>query len=339
MTTTAMQSKFTHLPLMALVAAGALLTGAAKRPGQRMTFEPEAGLEVTRTVEQSIVLDLDTDLSSETPDGLEVQLKISSSLEFADTFIETEAGRFNKLSRTYNTLQTNYVQYVAINGEGEEQSFDSGSELEGATVVFSWNADDEEYDRELTEGDIDDDLLMELEHDLDLAGFLPEEEVEEDDSWDIDIETFKLLLDPGREVGITAPGSEDDEEDEDEESFLDTLEGDVTATFAGLREDDDMTFAVIKVEAEVTGTESSETEIPLPDDSTLLQTEDVEYILELEGEILWSLESNMIAKASLSGDLERAVEYNITGEFQGQSVDEDSTQVFVGEISIVMTID
>ncbi len=338
MTTTAMKSKLTHLPLMVLVAAGVLLTGAAKRPGQRMTFEPEAGLEVTRTVEQEIVLDLDTDLSSETPDGLEVQLKINSSLEFADTFVETEAGRFNKLSRTYNKLQTNFVQYVAMQGEGEEQSFDSGSELEGATVVFSWNADDEEYDRELTEGDIDDDLLNELESDLDLAGFLPEEEVEEDDSWDIDIETFKLLLDPGREVGITAPGSEDDE-DEDEESFLDTLEGDVTATFGGLREDDDMTFAVINIEAEVTGTESSETDIPLPDDTTLLQTEDVEYTLELEGEILWSLENNMIAKATLSGDLERAVEFNVTGEFQGQSIDEDSTQVFVGEISIVMTIE
>ena len=68
----------------------------------------------------------------------------------------------------------------------------ASSALEGETVMFEWDEDEEAY--EVT-SDADDGLLADLRMDIDFAGFLPDGAVDEGDEWELQPDAYRKVID------------------------------------------------------------------------------------------------------------------------------------------------
>ena len=163
---------------------------------------------------------------------------------------------------------------------------------------FTWS--DEEQDYEIAfadEGEDEDALLEGLFEDMDLRAFLPEDEVSEGDSWDIDPIEFRLANSPG---GVDFVGDDEDQAEEELEDDLDeAMDGDFTGTLRGTREEGGRRVAVIGLELELET--SAEQTVDREEGEVLLE---VAATFELEGELLWDLEGGHLAGLELDGTLE-----------------------------------
>jgi hypothetical protein len=215
-------------------------------------------------------------------------------VEFTDEYVTVDGDRPTRVRRTYDALSTESREAFG-HGDSEESVNMGASELEGLSVVFTWDDDAEEYDAEFDGEEADEDLLDELDIESVLAQFLPDDEVDEGDSWEVDIDAFIELSEPGGYLAILA-------EDEDENRDITTqlgehLEGDIEATFEGLREVDGDELAVILLTLEL----ASEFEREGEEDGEPVQTYRFEF--ELEGEILWDVAAGLPRSLELEGDM------------------------------------
>ncbi|HED64607.1 MAG TPA: hypothetical protein ENJ09_03525 [Planctomycetes bacterium] len=214
-----------------------------------------------------------------------------------DEIGEAEGGQPTDFRRTFEEL----VQETSYESEDEEAEFVSGSDLEGITVRFLWDDEDETYYAELTDedDDVDADTLEWLTADMDLAGFLPEGEVEEGESWDIDARPYLSLMWPSGLVGWYDTENEEGPSEfgiEQDRLIVENLEGEGTVTFQGVEEEEGLRLALLWVELEVS-TEASGS----PRDG--LEVE-VEMERAIEGTIRWDLTHGHLYDADLETDSE-----------------------------------
>ena len=106
-------------------------------------------------------------------------MKTSHTLEVSDRYEAVGEGRPTKLKRSFDKIGTSTHVSVSNPVIGDKETdIPATSELEGVTVLFSWNDSAGEYDVAFADGaDGDEELLENLTEDLDLRGFLPDKEV------------------------------------------------------------------------------------------------------------------------------------------------------------------
>jgi len=243
---------------------------------------------------------------------MDMSFETAQTIVVVDEYGKTEDGKPLKLTRTYDEIATAVEIAMSIDMGGEtqdqDQSVESSSELEGLTVEFTWDEEEEEYVREFPDGDGDEELLEGLLEDMDLRALLPAGKVSKGDEWEIDPTDLipvlapggDLSLEMGEEIEMTmgpSPGGMDFTE-----MLGDLLEGEATATFEGIREVDGLQIAVITIVVEIDSandmTDMVADSMPdqeLPEGMEMsIDRMDIEIELEAEGTLHWDVEGGHV---------------------------------------------
>ena len=124
---------------------------------------------------------------------------------FVDRTVESADSKRTVFDREYEELSLNMsIEITPPFGEGTNEEASGESELEGATVRFTWDADDEDFASAFAEGeDGDDDLLEGLTAEFPWASYLPEEGVEADAEWNIAPEVLIQTMELGGDMSLT----------------------------------------------------------------------------------------------------------------------------------------
>lgn len=318
------------LPVLALFAMAA--------PSDTPSFHPEAGASLTKAFTQRFDFDLD-DLSivvggndlAGMIGAIEMSLSNTTTLRVEDVYDEVTAGRPAKLSRTFETLDNLTSVSVSAAGEGEDQEMPSSSELEGRTVVFTWNADEGAYDVTFAEEGGDPALLEGLEEDMDLRVLLPAGEVEKDAEWTVEIAQLRSLITPGGELSLLSEDAEEEDFAEFEEMFerfgddlSKLLEGTCKCTYKGAREVDGASIGEILVAIEIASSSdlsdmleelitklAEENDVEAPE--VTIDSADLTIDFDGEGTLLWNLAEGRVHSFELSGAANLAVDIGVTG--------------------------
>ena len=297
--------------------------------GEELAFTPEPGSTITRRFHETTALELDSmvrslDGEEQEADEFEVEVKNEREFVFVDEYRAVGEERVDQLARTYETLSSRTEVAASEGGVIDEEADVAGtSALDGATVLFTWNDDEEEFEAAFTGDDadrFDGDLLDDLATTVDLAALLPGEEIAEGESWEVDLEVFPALFRLGGDVSLLP---EIDPEDRDHEPIVmcfyfclaemtGELEGSVEATYDGEQETEDGEYAVISLELEVASTRDGlEAISELAEaleleeiDFTEMSSFEFRYSFDGEGTLWWDMEKGRAHRLILDGDVE-----------------------------------
>lgn len=327
------------MKLAVLAAAVAALSGSAPRTstdrcaGTEIRFAPAQGL----VLEKTFTTVSETDSQSEGRRSSSMTGRLERTLVVVDTYEEVDEGLVARLVRTYDEISGDSENRMTFGDRENETSATISSDVEGATVAFTWDEDEEEHVP--SSDDLDDDVLANLTFDLDLTALLPEGPVEEGDSWALDHETYETVMDAWGELpfvyetseGQTIPGTGGDGDFEPE--IDETKDGELVVTFAGTRLEDGITVAVLELEGELeterTVDASQETERgSFSSHSEVLETRTV------GGEALWDLEAGHLLSLELEVDVHAEDESVRVMRFGEEEREFETTTVREGAITI-----
>jgi hypothetical protein len=306
-----MKAKTTLLALA--IGAPALISFTI--PRDTISFAPKAGSSVAKTFVMKGEIEMD-DMSflmngedpGMTPD-MEMTTTWEQTVSVTDEYTSMADGHPKKLSRSFDSIGQEIEVSTSVDMMGSVEDSDiSGegtSELEGKTVIFAWNADDEEFTASYPEGeDGDDDLLEGLDEDMDLRVLLPDGDVSEGDEWDLDLSGLTTLLAPGGNLHLdiemdgeeASMGGPDPSMMSNLGEIMGELEGEATGTYAGTREVDGVKLAVVKIKLDINTARDMTDMIEemmgegMPEGIEMsLDRGDIELTCEGEGTLLWNV--------------------------------------------------
>ncbi len=247
----------------------------------------------------------------------------------------TEGGAPLRIVRSYETLSTGQerggeeledVKFLDTEGE---------SDLSGSSVVFTYEPDSDEWSAAYAEdAEGEEDWLDELAPRVDLAGLLDgaDDEIEVGSSWELSPSFLNDVLDPGGAVIQLADPEVDDAPEgaiqlrlpgESSIKRYDDLEGEITASFTEIVEEDDMRLAKIvvevNVEAELDVIEDLEAEADERGSAETYAEGILTRALEGKLTVLWNLGENRAEsiEGELTGSAEMDVEWSMSnGEME-----------------------
>jgi hypothetical protein len=354
---------------VAIAGAGAIALALAPLR-DALTFGPDEGVEVTKAFSTEFDLELD-DLSLFIS-GQDIGSMIGSpsiqvlggfELTFTDLYGEVVDGRPRRLERTFDELSSDSTVSFEMMGESQEDGGEASSPLEGLSVVFAWDEESESYrTRYADDSGGDDEWLEGLTEDTDLRELLPRGDVSEGDSWSFDPEILLSVLMPGGDLAWDAEGIEDADMEEFDELFdefserlleaaEELLDGEGTATYAGVRDVDGREVGAIELELEVDSSvdfadliqeliedamDEAGDEVPA-DVEVYVETAALTVEIEAEGEMLWDLASGTPHSMGMSGDFLLVLELVVSGTAEGESQDVEATIELSGVLTSGMT--
>lgn len=300
----------------ARVLGGAVLLALVAAPAETLRFAPAEGSSLVKTFTSEsqaeaaqIKITVDgQELPPEVLGEMRLAFQQKQKLVVTDRWVKTAGGRPLELDRTYDELVQTEHNVSKMPGMAEEKVEEKveTSELEGATVRFSWNSTNEAYEAAFAGEERGEELLEELEEDLDFRGFLPSEAVEVGDTWDLEGRAFRAFLSPGGILHFREEGQEEEDDDGGaSKQFTENLEGKGKATFENVREKDGRRLARIVIEAQLKSS---------AEDAGL----DAQMELDVEGQILWDLDAKRIDSLELEGDMRATMTSEQQRESGGQ---------------------
>ncbi len=287
-------------------------------------FQPHEGLVLTKTF--SMTTEVENSMSSERRSSTSTRSS-ERSLVVTDRVVAHEDERVTKLERTFDEISVETESAHDFGGQTRDSSSSADSELSDETVVFVWDEDEEEY---LVESeDADDDLLVDMKYDYDFVALLPGDDVDEGDEWEIELEDFEAMMDPWdgipleweRSDGEVVEASADREGVESE--IDESKDGEITARYAGTREVDGVTYAVIEIEGEI---ETERTvDFSREDDQTSSTShQETSETHTIEGEALWHVEGGHLHSLEIEFELSGSETMESTFRFGDREFNNES---------------
>lgn len=360
---------------IAAALCGSLLF-AFRFPAARVAFRPADGSTVQKTFETTWDLSLEdlyvVVMGEEIDPSLmgdpQVEFSYWTEVAVSDEYVSVADGRPVRLRRAFDSIAGQQVFSVSADELDEEaMEFEMTSELEGAEVLFSWDEDDEEYGVAYAgEDDRDEDLLAGVWEDMDLRGFLPDGEVSEGDSWEIGSGALAAAFLPGGDLALLPDMDALDVDDEFmtlmeefEERFQDRFqelyesifEGETTGTYEGTRDEDGVEVHVLAIEVQVDSTtdfaeivmeiiQAVAEEEGVGDEVDIdVETADVSFELEGEGELLWDAQAHRVHAFKLETEVVALVALAIAGEIDGELGEFELEVELGGEVGAAVTVE
>lgn len=296
-----------------------------------LRFTPKAGLKITRTWTNPSERDLkDMSLTlkgeSHAGKGMDMHTDFEEKLVVTDELVSVKSGRPTKIKRTFEEIESKRTEKTSSKKGENQHDEERQSDLAHTTVLFTWDAEKEEYAAAFEEKDKDEDLLSGLEADMDLTGLLPEKAVSKDAEWTIDAAAFKsAILRPGGDLSLhTEDGKDDATEKETRKKVWEALKGDVHLKFGGTREADGTSLGVIQIKAELT----SEVELDGPPDKPSLKSLNLSLSHTFEGEILWDLQKGLAHSLKIESQGTLSYVTHLEFEAGGETLDGVQEMVF-----------
>lgn len=342
-----------------LPALGASFVFTLGGAGEKLLFQPQVGSSLTKSY--TIAGEFALDEISVIVDGqdlggmlgqIEVSAKQESRIEVTDSYKAVAHGRPTEILRTFEVLSAT-MNMEMTPAQAEMPEFSSTSALEGKTVAFRWNEEQEEYERSFHESGGDEELLEGLEEDMDLRAFLPSGEVSADDVWSIELTELKSIVAPGGNLRMLPTDQEVDEEMMQKfeelfsgfgEEFGDLLEGSCTCTYKGAREEGGVRVGEIAIELEVATTLdlsefldkiiSAAIEESGAGEALAFTLETADFNLDFEGTgtLLWNLAAGRVHSFQIAGDATLDIDISVSVEAQGESHELDASLELAGSI-------
>ena len=328
----------------------------------QVTFQPEEGLSVTRafTSETQISLDDFSMSMNGQPFPMEMEMEMDMTMnlgiEVTDEFVAMSDGKPVKLRRGYDTIGSNgtfAMEMAMMPGGGDEKTIAASSELEGKTVLFTWNEDDGAYDVAYDESEGDEELLEDLEEDMDLRVLLPEGEVAEGDTWEIDVKGLASMLMPGGDVKLVPDDMEEemdmmpgmDKFGDWSDMLGDLLEGNASGEYKGTTEVDGVKVGVIAISISISSSNDMTEKIEevmdeMPDGVEDMSINHVDIELEMEGEgtLHWDLEGGLAHSFEISGTMNTIMDMGMSVSAGDQNMDIEQTMEMSGDFNSSLAI-
>ncbi len=269
-----------------------------------------------------------------------------------DTFSAVADDRVTRLSRTFRTIEGDGNFEFQAGGMTQNQSIATSSVLEGATVVFAWDEDLEDYTKTFEGDSAPDAMLLEgLEIDMDMHSLLPEGPVEEGDTWEPDLTQLYTVLMPGGNLAVLPDDMPADQQMVAEmmgdfgerimSEVEDMLGGAVVCTFEETREIGGVQIAIVSVDVDVTmaGDLSSLVDELVRAMMQGLGGMDTDFSIDSmnfdatmigEGELQWNVADNHIHAFSLAVDYDGALAFEVSFDAQAESHGVEGSLAFEG---------
>jgi len=322
----------------------------APTPGPvALVYAPAAGTTLERIFSTSFELELES--MSMSLDGEEVPAEYLDEMEgtilseetriVTDVLAEVSGGRATRLVRTFDLLASRDLRTFEA-GEEPEQSLNS-SALQGKSVVFTWNTEEDRHDVAYAEGEEGEAALLEgLEEDMDLRALLPDGEVELGSSWELDAAVYDGILLLGGDVTLLPDGEGEPEDSAArDEQLEENTDGEVRATFVELRESEGQRYAVVRLEFDVSTywdeptVEEGDLEEGIP---TMEGSWRTVLGVEATGELLWDLAGGHALSLEIEGTLTMTMKQEMRGEMEGESVESTIDMVFRGPTKTLLAL-
>jgi len=347
------------LPFAALTLFAAPLLISGEGRGTKIAFSVEPGSSITKTYETETELTLDNfdmTMNGQEPPmmpGMDMTVNGVTTFEVEDTYSKVADGRPTMLTRSFDTLtgSSEVAMELDIMGEiqNQDMSMEMSSVLEGESVEFVWNEEEEAHDVVLPDGSaLEEEDVEGLVEDMDYRVLLPEDEVDEGDEWEVPLEALHTILAPGGDTKLIPEEMEEmggfgggGEMGSSSDYFNEDVEGEFTATFDGMRKTDDGEVAVIKFTFELSNaidltdqTRESLEDSELPEGVGEMEVEhvDIEIAYEGEGELTWNLDAGHFHTFEASGDFEMLLDQGMIINAMGQEMSIEQTMEFSGSL-------
>ncbi|MEY2747403.1 MAG: hypothetical protein RL112_2445 [Planctomycetota bacterium] len=329
---------------------------AGNVPATRLVFAPAEGATLNKSFEQKTTLTLDSMQISGMPgEGpqMEMDMKFDQAWSVVDEYVKLGDGRPAKLRRTFDKISSKADMSMSMEFMGQSQenssSMDGKSELEGKTVVWTWDAEKDEYATAFDPEGPDAKLLEELTEDADFRALLPGKEVAEGDEWTIEPKNLTSVFTPCGNLSIKPEEQEEGAAMMGGDSLssmnelMDALEGEVKAKFAGMREIDGENCAIVELEFKVKSSadltesvkeqmESSGQELPVE----LVKVE-MEWASEGKGELAWSVKSGHFRRMQFDSEVVLKSEEQMKLDAGGRYMEMTQSRDMSGSSSFVAT--
>jgi len=319
-----------------------LSDGPASGVLEEVAYRAEGGTVLTRTFEARSKLELEDmeffvdgeeiETDAELP---EYEIESLERIVVTDEILEAGDGRPTDFLRTFDELLQESTYWI---GENEVETA-SGSALQGRTVRFYWDDEDEDY---VVEANDDEEELEErtidwLAEDMDLRRALPDGEVEEGDEWEVDPAAYLTLMWPGGLLDFVDEGAEEKDANQREmnEEIIENLEGTGTATLTEVREEDGVRVAVLGVQFEIETWADADLEV---EDLPGIELE-ITIERTVGGEILWDLDHGHLYSAILEADTKLVRKESRSVETEDGELELETVQTFEGTIEYTTEIE
>lgn len=349
------------LILPALLLPLPLLLGS-NAPATRVAFAVAEGKSLTKTFEVKTDLSLEDMTMGGAAGGMvpdmEMTMGVTYKVGVTDEYMKVEGGAPKKLKRTYDSLSSDVATSMKMEMMGQSRDQDSSSsavsELEGKSVLFTWDAEKKEFKRAFEPAGGEEKLLEGLREDMDLRGLLPEGEVKEGEEWELDSQELVDVLAPGGNLGLkpkeggeeASMGMGSSGMENMADMFGDDVEGKSKAQFVGTREVDGAQMAVVKLtidmKAKTDMTERvreqmKEGDLPPEVEGMEFESVDIEYALEAEGEMLWDIAGGHFHSLDLSGTTSFKSSQAMNIKVQGREMKIEQSMEFSGTTTFQAT--
>ena len=334
-----------------LLAPGGAVDGVGYQPKEGATATRAFLIETDLTLED-MSLEFDGQDMSEMAGKIDMAMKTSQALEVTDQYEVIADGRPAKLKRSFDKVETSSHITVSNPMVGDnEADVPASSELEGATVLFSWNDSEEDFDVAFAEGeDGDEELLVGLLENMDLRGFLPGKEVSVGDTWKVPTDAVQNALRPGGDLKLKPESDSEDMTgmgDFSSDDLIESLEGEFEAEYSGTREEEGVRVGVIQLTlkakcardmSDKAGAMRDKMAENMPPGIQMEITAfDGELSYDAEGELLWNLESGLPHALSVSGDMRMIIDMAMSVETPDGDQSMEQSLTFAGTQTITLT--
>ena len=284
-------------------------------------------------------------------EGVRQEQTYSAKGVLVDRTVRVDDSTLMVFDREYEELELNLsVEVDDPFGADTDEEVSGESDLEGATVRFT--REDDEFAAEFPEGEAgDEELLDGLTAEFPWADYLPEEDVDEKDGWEIAPEVLFRTFDLGGDMSLRT----------DDEGPLDSAMkevsadsdgdygGDMSATLVSVSEVDGRVQAEISIEVdvfllqdrtEITRAQMAEEPDDLPEGMAVpeLHSMEEETLYEGEGTLIWDVEGGYLVSLELELEFEATQTLQLSLELAGQSLEIERITTFEGDRSISIEV-
>lgn len=317
-------------------------------PADELRFDPEKGASLAK--ELSIDLELAIEDMTATfngeempPEALAGDLgeKVNAKMRVAvtDRYVDSKAGRALELLRTFEELA------LDVEAAGSSESVEDFSKLEGKTVRFKWDDEQQEYGKTYHESTGEDAALIGLIEDMDLRVLLPGKAVQPGDTWEVSGEKLGPLFLPGGLVAAVEDGEDADEARAVLEGYFeDHLKEKLGAVkvrckYTGAKEEEGAQLGEIELAldnevaldlgalvAQITELQQVDG-MPTPDFTGELRVE-----LKGDGTLLWNQRANRVHAFDLATTFDLGVTMDISVDAEGETMEMSFTADAAGKV-------
>jgi hypothetical protein len=315
----------------------------------------EAGETRTRTMSATRTMELvDMTLLFNGEDVSEMMGEVSGtstdtySAVVVDTIDTAEDGRATKLTRLYEKVEgSSQMEGGPMGAEGSETSL--ASELVGESVIFTFDGESDEYTPAFPEGSTADvELLEDLVCDLEFAGLLPTEAVAVEAVWDIELEVFRDVVEPGGEMHLE-PADADENQMEDplaDNEVEPTLDGTFKGKLVSIDASEGGKLATIELEFDIEshldvseGLEPMTQESEMGEITFLPISIVVDRTAKGKGTLVWNVDRGCLVSFELNADVTEVNKTDVEIEFGDQTMEQSQEMTQEGVIEVSYSIE